>query len=486
MRALGDHPQPAREQRFLKRIENTKYDRQIVNGLKKFIDHKVPDDMRSFYGRDELAALIRLKDTSRDVEARMPVKITRHYFEMARHSKPLQHLVKASPRESADLAGTPDPGQQLHYSPVEGLLHKYELALIYVTATCSAHCRFCYREELIAGKDIPRSDGSMAPKGLAQIPQTVAYIREHNRRVAANGGAHPESGLPRLREILLSGGDPMVLSNRKLGAWLAALAEAGIDAIRIGTKELAFFPDRFDATFFDMLDNFHELYPHVRIRLMVQFNHPDEFLLKGADGEWRSAGERGFIWRDNTRGAVERIGSRHWISLDNQAPIIKDINDDALALGVLQRELRRAGIENHYFFCGRDIVGHKSFNVPIERAWHLLNESQKGLSGVEAHARLALSHYRGKLEVAAVIPGSLPQVAGGEDGIVLFKLLRSPADARTRSAVTMVGRNPDAIWVDGYEDRIIHDGAGIFGAPPESLAASGKQRLSAMKAAASA
>ena len=56
-------------------------------------------------------------------------------------------------------------------------------------------------------------------------------------------------GREKLREVLLSGGDPMVLPNRKIGAWMAALAEAGVEAIRLGTKEMSFHPKRFDAAF---------------------------------------------------------------------------------------------------------------------------------------------------------------------------------------------------------------------------------------------
>ena len=179
-----------REQTFLDSVVNGKYDRQIITGLKKFIDGKAPEDMLSFYSKDELAALIALKDSKKDVEARMPVKMTRHYFELAKKSKPIQVLVIASPKETYDLDGASDPGKQMDYSPVEGLIHKYELGLIYVASTCSAHCRFCYREELIAKKEVERPDGSIAPKGLAQIKELVDYIIEHNRLVADNDGIH--------------------------------------------------------------------------------------------------------------------------------------------------------------------------------------------------------------------------------------------------------------------------------------------------------
>ncbi len=451
-----------REQAFLDSVSNGKYDRQIISGLKKFLDGNAPEDMQSFYSNEELQALTELKGTGKDVEARMPVKVTRHYFELAKNSIPLQVLVKASPRETYDLDGASDPGKQMDYSPVEGLIHKYELGLIYVASTCSAHCRFCYREELIAKKEVTRPDGTVAPKGLAQIGDIVTYIIEHNRLVAENGGKHPETGREKLREILMSGGDSMVLGNKNIAAWLSALAEAGIESIRIGTKELAFYPDRFDTTFFDMMDRFHDIYPGVSIRMMIHFNHPDEFLKKDTDGNYLDAPEGGLQWVENTKSAIRKLRGRHWINVDNQAPIIKGINNDPDALRIQQRELKRNGVENHYYFCGRDIIGHKAFNIPIEEAWRILNESQKGLSGIETHARLSITHYRGKTEVVAVTNEPFPGLAGGENGVVIMKLLRGAADAPDRGKVTILGRNPEAIWFSGYNDRVLYDEAGLF------------------------
>ncbi len=447
---------------FLATVQNGKYKREIITGLGKFLDKKIPEEMQGFYTKEQLKELVALRGTDRDVESRMPVKITRHYFELAKNSLPIQTLVKASPKETYDLEGAPDPGKQMDYSPVEGLIHKYELGLIYVASTCSAHCRFCYREELISKKDVERPDGSIAPKGLAKIPDIVAYVRDHNEKVASNGGRHPETGREKLREILMSGGDPMVLGNRNSAQWWSALADAGIESIRLGTKELAFYPDRFDETFFDMVDKFHDAYPSTQIRLMIHFNHPDEFLRKDGDGNYIEDPEGGLEWVPNTKRSIRLLGKREWISIDNQAPIIKGINGDPDALRIMQRELRRNRVENHYFFCGRDIIGHKAFNLPIEEVWRILNESQKGLSGVEAHARLSITHYKGKTEVAAVANESLAGLPGTEDGFVVLKLLRGAEDAPDRGKVTIVGRNPHAIWFDGYDDRVIYDEAGLF------------------------
>jgi hypothetical protein len=137
---------------FIDGVDSPRYDRQTINGLAPFLDERAPADVLGFYSKDELAELAALKGTERDLEDRMPVKVTRHFYELAKKSAPLRQLVKASPDETLDLAGEEDPGFQMDYSPVEGLLHKYEMGLMYVTSTCSAHCRFCYREELISRK----------------------------------------------------------------------------------------------------------------------------------------------------------------------------------------------------------------------------------------------------------------------------------------------------------------------------------------------
>lgn len=451
-----------REQAYLAKVQDTQYKREIINGLAPFLGDKVPEDMKGLYSQHELVQLGGLKGSERDVEKRMPVKITRHFFELAKTSPAIQKLVKASPDETLDLAGSEDPGNQMDYSPVEGLLHKYEMGLMYVVSTCSAHCRFCYREELIARKEIARKDGTVAKKGLAKIPEITAYIRAFNAKVEANGGRHPESGREKLREILLSGGDPMVLNNSKIAAWLAALAECGIESIRIGTKEMAFFPQRFESTFFAMLDDFHEAYPEVGVHFMVHFEHPDEFLQKGEDGEYVQDEKGIYQWVPETGAAMRGLLERGWITVENQTPIIKDINNDPVALRIMQREMKRVGAENHYFFCGRDIVAYKAFNIPIEESWRILNESQKGLSGVENHARLSITHYKGKTEVVAVTNEPIPGLAGSENGVVIFKILRNAGSAPDRGKVCIVGRNPEAVWFDGYEDRVLFDEAGLF------------------------
>ena len=122
-----------REQAFLDTVEDPKYQREIINGLHPFFEKKASKEVLEFYSSSEIDALRILKNTDRDIEKRMPVKLTRHYFEVAKNSPSIQNIVKATPEETQDLHGSEDPGNQMDYSPVEGLLHKYEICLLYTS-----------------------------------------------------------------------------------------------------------------------------------------------------------------------------------------------------------------------------------------------------------------------------------------------------------------------------------------------------------------
>ena len=120
MSSAAKYVPSAQAQAFLEGVESPRYDRQTINGLAPFFKERAPDEVMSLYSKSELDELAALKGTERDVEARMPVKVTRHYFDLAAKSRPLRLLVKASPGETEDLAGAEDPGFQMDYSPVEG------------------------------------------------------------------------------------------------------------------------------------------------------------------------------------------------------------------------------------------------------------------------------------------------------------------------------------------------------------------------------
>ncbi|MEM9399035.1 MAG: hypothetical protein AAF984_02400 [Verrucomicrobiota bacterium] len=442
-----------RKEIFLGKIADcdVRYERGSGSNLRSYAlaSPKVPQP--ALYQPDEAEKLMKM-----GVEERMKVRISEHYNAMVTGgygmppSKPLANLVTARGEEVSDLDGEIDPSNQLSYSPVAGLLHKYEMALLYVAKTCSAHCRYCYRSDLFTG---------ISGKQLAKSQEVRDYIMRHNEAVLENEGCHPESGHPELREVLLSGGDPMVLSNKKLATWLVDLAEAGIRRIRIGTKELAFFPERFDDAFFSMIDYFHQYYPDVRLTFSVHFTHPDEFLLRDSEGSYIDNEASGYVWLSMVDNAVVRLNKRrHFITLENQTPIIRDVNDDAEILRTLQRELYAHGIGNHYFFQCRLIRGFKAFAIPVEETFQIFAESKKGLSGIEAHSRLVMSTEQGKVEIIGV-SGEKGQT---DEGMIVFRLLRSPATAESLGHIIMARRNSKAFWVDDYKDRVIEQTEGFM------------------------
>jgi lysine 2,3-aminomutase len=425
-------------------IEETKFRRYIVHDLPRYRQY-VEEGGAEIYSPAELDELEKA-----GVSDRLPPRATGYYLELAKRSTAVRNLIKARPEEMDDLSGESDPSNQLKYSPIPGLLHKYELVLLYVVRACSSWCRYCYRSDFLTGK---------TGKDTASIHEIAEYIRGHNAKV--DSGEITDK--PKIREGLLSGGDPMVLSNRNLFDYMNGLAEAGVEVIRIGTKELAFFPQRFDDRFFAMLDLFHELHPHVLVSFMVHFTHPDEFLKLDADGQVARDGHGRALRNPVVEKAIKRLRSRPFVTLENQTPIIDSVNDDADTLLVLQQEMKRLGVNNHYFFQCREIEGHRAFAIPVERAWKLHARSQAVLSGIE-RSRFALSTEAGKTELVSVIEGDERlRAVGGElgdalaDGLVVFRLHRTPHEDRQNDLI-IARRNPEALWITGYEDRILYDG----------------------------
>ena len=448
---------------------------QVKPARGRFNNANVVPMLQGFYAPEQIQVM-----RDRGVDQRMMFGINPYYMALVKGealrdnagalvlpamppSKPLEALVVPILAEADDMSGEKDPSNQIRYSPgsLKGkILHKYdEIVLGYSALACSAHCRYCYRLDIFNG-----STG----KGLIKADELKAYILDYNRQLADNDGRDALSGEPRypIREVLLSGGDPMVLSNKNLYRYMAAAAEAGVHLVRIGTKEMAFRPQRFDENFATMLAFFHQNFPGVHVNIVVHFTHPDEMLERDASNAYVRDAQGHYQWLEPVRRALDAVRRFGFVSLENQTPIIARVNDDALSLRILQEELRRNNIKPKYLFQCREIEGHTAFAVPVEEAWRLHNEAQKGLSDT-ARSRFAMSTEWGKLEVVSVIDG--PQEDGESicapdiasvfgDGLVVMKVHRSPASAHSQGDLIIARRNPQALWLSDYEDRIVYDG----------------------------
>jgi L-lysine 2,3-aminomutase len=314
-------------------------------------------------------------------------------------SIPVKNLVVPVIAEvQSGLDGDKDPSNQNKYAPEElgqVAIHKYEeIVLGYVAKACSAHCRYCYRLDLFSGK---------TDKGVVSAEEVRDYIMKFNQAIVDNNGINPKTGKKGypVREFLLSGGDPMVLTNKKIYRYLAAAAEAGVDTVRIGTKELAFRPMRFDDNFIAMLKIFHENHPNVHVNIVSHFTHADEFLERDANNKYIQPTRSTYKWLDAVREPVKKLQALHFVSIENQTPIIKHINDSVDALHLLHKELRRNNIKPKYIFNCRHIEGYKAFAVPVELGWKMHNEAMKGLSDT-AKSRFVMSAENGKLEIVSI------------------------------------------------------------------------------------
>lgn len=477
---------------------------QITRG--RFDAKKVETLLHKIYSPEEVAEM-----KAAGVDKRMVFGINPHYLALVLGggltdevtgkeiipdmpaSKALLALVMPRLGESFDMSGEKDPSNQNRYAgALQGkLLHKYdEIVLAYAALACSAHCRYCYRLDLFNG-----STG----KSLVKAEELRAYVSEYNAALKEislrteqeyNGptevtqrdleqypllkqrasfeydiASNEKHVFFPVNEVLLSGGDPMVLTNHKLYEYMAAAAAADVSIVRIGTKEIAFRPERFDDHFVEMLRQFHTHYPNVHINIVVHFSHPDEFLERTIGGRYIRQ-QNGYKWLRVVEEAVLRLTSLPFMSLENQTPMIDRVNNDAQCLHLLHQELRRKNVKPKYIFQCREIEGHKAFAVPVEEAWRIYTESQKGVSDT-ARSRFAMSSEWGKMEIISVIDGIpgefspvLPENVRDalKDGFVIFKIHRSPYSAETQSDIVIARRNPEALWISGYEDRIIYDG----------------------------
>ncbi len=450
----------------------------------RFTHHRVSELLKNIYTDEEY-----LKMQEAGVDKRMMFGTNPHYQALTvgeelvdsegnvlvpkmPPSKAIGALILPRLHEAVDMAGAKDPSNQMNFTPGSNslhgkLLHKYdEIVLGYTSPTCSAHCRYCYRLDLF-NKDTGKT--SVRPEELRD------YIVSYNQNLEDNGHVDPVTGKRRypIRELLLSGGDIMVLPNRTLYRFAVAAGQAGIHLLRFGTKEIAFRPQRFDDAMMETFKMVHEEFPHMHLNIVSHYTHPDEFLLRDQDGNYvPNDNGPGYVWLDAAKDAVGKLQALPFVSIENQTPIIQKVNDCEKDIRILHEELRRNGVKFKYIFQGRDIEGHRSFSLPVEEAWAIHNNAMKGLSDT-SRSRFSMSTEWGKMEVVSVIDPMNDNTNGMEilpralqltlkellqDGLIIFKFHRSPNAASTAGDLVIARRNPEALWISGYEDRILYDG----------------------------
>lgn len=303
---------------------------------------------------------------------------------------PLRHIV--IPQQSElDEYGRLDPSDEATNYVARGCQHKYRTtALLLVSEVCASYCRFCFRKRLFK-HDVHEAS--------LDVSEGVAYI-----------AAHPE-----INNVLLTGGDPLMLSVRRLDEILTQLrALPHVRIIRLGSKVPAFEPSRITDELLEMLAR--HTGPAARVYVMAHFNHPRELTSEALAGLAR----------------LQRAG----VTVVNQTPLLRKVNDDPVVLGELLDRLSWAGVTPYYVFQNRPVAGNASFVVPLAEAYEIVEGAKARTSGLGKRIKFCMSHATGKIEVLAVADGKI---------YLKYHQARRPQDS---GRFMVFDLPPEASWFD--------------------------------------
>ncbi|WP_256758022.1 KamA family radical SAM protein [Cohnella sp. WQ 127256] len=300
---------------------------------------------------------------------------------------PIRKLVIPNEEELQEYGRWDASDEDTNYV-VKGCQHKYQsTALLIVSEVCGAYCRYCFRKRLF------RND---VYEATSDIEPGLQYI-----------AAHPE-----ISNVLLTGGDSLILATSKLRAILHRLREIDhVKIIRLGSKIPVFNPMRIyeDEHLLEAIREFSSA--EKRIYVMAHINHPREITPEAIRG-FQALHDAGAI-------------------VVNQTPVLKGINDDPKVLGDLLDRLSWAGVTPYYFFINRPVAGNGDFVLPLAKVYELVEQAKARTSGLGKRVRLSMSHTSGKIEILAIENGKayLKYHQSREDQYGKFMILDCPDHA---------------------------------------------------------
>jgi lysine 2,3-aminomutase len=314
---------------------------------------------------DQLAERIALSDDERAgldaAEGLFRVGLTPYYASLmdpARPSCPIRRQAIPSLRERDVVPGElGDPLGEDSHRPVPSIFHKYpDRVLLLAIDRCAIYCRHCNRRRLVGGDDPPTQ---------GELEEALGYI----------------AATPRVRDVLISGGDPLLMSTARLDALLGRLrAIPHVEIIRIGTRVPVVLPMRIDDALAQTLRR------HGPVFVNTHFNHPVELTAEA-------------------RAACERLVD-HGVPVGNQTVLLRGINSSVRCLRALMRGLIRSRIRPYYLFQGDTVLGTDHLRTPTAEAIRLMDGLRGWMSGM-AVPQLVLD-----------APGGLGKIPIGPDYVV--------------------------------------------------------------------
>src|SRR5436189_163046 len=268
---------------------------------------------------------------------KLALAVTPHFFNLIPRENPNDPIRRqviprveetwASPYDMADPCGEDS------HMPVPGLVHRYpDRVLFLVTDRCAAYCRYCTRSRLVsnaAGYDFH-----------PEFDRQIGYVRQH----------------PEVRDVLLSGGDPLLLSDEKLEHLLSRLrAIKHVEFLRIGTRIPIFLPQRITPALCAMLKQYHPLF------ISIHSNHPRELTIE-------------------VREALGRLAEAG-IPLGNQSVLLRHVNDDPIVMRAHVQKLLMCRVKPYYLYQCDLISGSAHLRTSVRKVLEIMEQLRGHTSG---------------------------------------------------------------------------------------------------------
>jgi len=299
--------------------------------------------------------------------------------------------------EELSLEGTYDTSGEIENTIVPGLQHKYsETALILATNQCATYCRHCFRKRIVG---LPNEEI------LRRFNDAAVYIAKHKE----------------INNVLISGGDPLMLENKIIKRLLEVLDKAkNVSFIRIGSRVPVTFPSRLsDLKLLAILRKYSK--NDKRLHVVTQFNHPREITPQSI-------------------GAVKNL-LEAGVLISNQTVLLRGVNDNPTTLATLLNKLVCIGVMPYYVFQCRPVkrVKHQ-FQIPLCEGSRIVEEAKVKCNGLSKRFKYIMSHVTGKLEILGIMNDE-----------IYFKY-HEAKDRKNLGVMFKCQVDEDARWLEDFSD----------------------------------
>lgn len=287
---------------------------------------ETPEEVHRIWGED--------LETMKQLEQEFNIRINPYYASLIQEKgDPIYKQVVPSKNELIKGCCVDDPLNEERDSPVPSITHRYPDRVLFLVAhECAVYCRFCTRKRKV-------SDASKI--SLKYLQAGIDYIREHNE----------------IRDIVLSGGDPLTLSDRRIEFILKSLREIPhVEIIRIGTKIPCVLPQRITKKLVNIIKKYHPIYVN------THFNHPRELT-------------------PEAKLACERLVNAG-VPVGNQCVLLKGVNDDPETMKALMKGLLKMRVRPYYIYQADIVRGTEHFRTKVEKGLEIIQALRGHISGL--------------------------------------------------------------------------------------------------------